>query len=125
MERTQVTSSNIRSIGWEGIETDDVLLDSELPGVLEVEFNNGAIWQYRIVPRGVFEQVLGGAVDQRISENLGTVIDAAAVGSSGLVSVGRQFHRLVKGNKAYTATKVKDADERPTTRGELDGPVQA
>ena len=43
MDRQQVSSSNIRSIGWE----DDVL---------EVEFLTGTVYQYTEVPHDVYEE---------------------------------------------------------------------
>jgi len=45
MQRTQVDSSNVRSIGWE----DDTL---------EVEFNNGGLYQYIGVPKSLFDEML-------------------------------------------------------------------
>lgn len=47
MERTQVVSSNIDSIGYD---------DSSQ--TLEIEFNNGAIYQYFDVPQKVFDDLL-------------------------------------------------------------------
>ena len=41
MERTSVTSSNINSIGYDA--------DSQ---TLEIEFNNGAVYEYSGVPEG-------------------------------------------------------------------------
>lgn len=45
MNRTQVTSSNIKSIGYDGT-------------TLEVEFKNGAIWQYKDVPREKYDELM-------------------------------------------------------------------
>ena len=47
MERTPVTSSNIHAIGY-----DD---DSQ---TLEVEFNNGSVYQYAGVPQGEYEALM-------------------------------------------------------------------
>lgn len=44
MERTQVTSTNISAIGYDA--------DSQ---TLEVEFNNGAVYQYTGVPLSEYE----------------------------------------------------------------------
>jgi hypothetical protein len=48
MERTPVTSSNISSIGYDA--------DSQ---TLEVEFKNGAIYQYSGLPYGEYEGIMG------------------------------------------------------------------
>lgn len=45
MERTPVTSSNIRAIGYE-------------PETLEVEFNNGSVYQYLGVPVNEHESIM-------------------------------------------------------------------
>lgn len=47
MERTPVTSSNIRAIGYDP--------DSQ---TLEVEFNHGAVYQYSGVPQGEHEGMM-------------------------------------------------------------------
>lgn len=43
MNRTPVTSSNIASMGY-----DD--------GTMEVEFNNGGVYQYKDVPESIYNQ---------------------------------------------------------------------
>jgi hypothetical protein len=48
MERIPVSSSNIRSIGYEP--------DSM---TLEVEFNSGAVYQYQGVPQSEFDALMG------------------------------------------------------------------
>ena len=60
MERERVSSSNIASVGYE-------------PGsnLLEVEFLNGSIYQYRDVPKNVYEDFmasrsLGSYLNSRI-----------------------------------------------------------
>lgn len=45
MKRTDVQSSNIKSIGFED-------------GTLEIEFLNGMIYQYFDVPQNVFEELM-------------------------------------------------------------------
>lgn len=47
MNRTQVESSMLHSIGYE-------------PGnqVLELEFNNGQVWQYQGVPKAVYDALM-------------------------------------------------------------------
>lgn len=50
MERTHVTSSNIRSIGY---DTDNQ--------ILEVEFNSGAIYQYHGVPEYEHDAVMNAS----------------------------------------------------------------
>ena len=47
MERTAVTSSNIASVGYEA-ET----------MTLEIEFNNGRVYQYQGVPQEVYEALI-------------------------------------------------------------------
>lgn len=47
MERNQVSSSNIRSFGY---DTDNQ--------ILEIEFNSGAVYQYANVPNGEYEGLL-------------------------------------------------------------------
>jgi hypothetical protein len=48
MERTPVSSSNIRSIGYDP--------DSS---TLEIEFNDGTVYQYAGVPQDEFEGLMG------------------------------------------------------------------
>lgn len=48
MERTPVTSSNISAIGFDA--------DSQ---TLEVEFKNGAVYQYTGVPYSEYEGIMG------------------------------------------------------------------
>ncbi len=48
MERKKVESSNIKSIGYD--ETDELL---------EVEFNNGGIYQYKNVPKKLYDEIIG------------------------------------------------------------------
>lgn len=50
MERTPVTSSNIRSIGY----------DAEI-STLEIEFNTGSVYQYHGVPQEVFDSLMQAA----------------------------------------------------------------
>ena len=50
MERSPVSSSNIRSVGY----------DSE-SSILEVEFNNGSVYQYVGVPRAEFDGLMSAA----------------------------------------------------------------
>jgi hypothetical protein len=47
MERTAVSSSNLRSIGYE-----------QEGSTLEVEFNTGAVYLYHGVPQGVFDSLM-------------------------------------------------------------------
>lgn len=47
MERTPVSSSNIRSIGYDPDTS-----------TLEIEFNNGRIYQYFAVPQGEFDALM-------------------------------------------------------------------
>lgn len=46
MERNYVSSSRIRSIGWDS-------------NIMEVEFHNGAIYQYYNVSQSEYQQFLG------------------------------------------------------------------
>lgn len=50
MERTAVTSSNIASVGYD--------TDSQ---TLEIEFNNGTVYQYFDVSEQVFNELKGAA----------------------------------------------------------------
>lgn len=47
MERMPVTSSNLQSVGYD--------LDSQ---TLEVEFNNGSLYQYSDVPQGEYDALM-------------------------------------------------------------------
>ena len=47
MERMPVTSSNLHSVGYD--------LDSQ---TLEVEFNNGSVYQYSNVPQGEYDALM-------------------------------------------------------------------
>ncbi len=47
MERQPVSSSMMRSVGYDPTSE-----------TLEVEFNSGAVWQYREVPQEVYEQLI-------------------------------------------------------------------
>jgi hypothetical protein len=48
MKRNSVSSSHVATVGWEASEDDPKV------GTLEVEFNNGAVYQYQDVPEGKF-----------------------------------------------------------------------
>ena len=50
MERTSVSSSNVQSVGYDP--------DSS---ILEVEFNNGSVYQYSAVPQGEFDGLMAAA----------------------------------------------------------------
>jgi len=50
MERTSVSSSNIRSIGY---DTDST--------TLEIEFNTGGVYQYSGVPQGEYDALMAAA----------------------------------------------------------------
>jgi hypothetical protein len=50
MDRKRVSSSNIRSVGYD-----------EKARTLEVEFNNGAIYQYSNVPADIFRRLLSAS----------------------------------------------------------------
>ncbi len=47
MERTSVTSSNIRAVGYE--------VESQ---ALEIEFNNGSVYEYSGVPENEYEGLM-------------------------------------------------------------------
>lgn len=60
MERVAVASSNIRSVGYD-----------EARRVLEVEFNQGRIYDYAEVPRDVYEALIHAAsVGRYFAENI-------------------------------------------------------
>ena len=66
MERTPVSSSNLRSIGYEP-ET----------STLEVEFNTGAVYQYHGVPQEAFDSLMqagskGAYFNANIKNSYGT-----------------------------------------------------
>ncbi len=71
MQRTPVSSSQIRSVGHD-----------ESTNTLEVEFNNGAVYQYDSVPREVFLSLMNSG------------------------SVGSAFNRTIKNNPAYPYRRV-------------------
>jgi hypothetical protein len=48
MNKHFVSSSHVASVGWEASEDDPKV------GTLEVEFNDGAVYQYNDVPEGKF-----------------------------------------------------------------------
>lgn len=50
MNRTPVSSSNIDSIGWEGVDGET--------GTLEVEFQSGHIYTYKGVPQDEYYALL-------------------------------------------------------------------
>ena len=54
MERTRVSSSNIRSIGYDAQNE-----------VLEVEFVNGGIYQYFGVPKNIYERLMAASSKAR------------------------------------------------------------
>ncbi|MGU7990673.1 KTSC domain-containing protein [Streptococcus suis] len=53
MQRQYVTSSNVRSVGWEN-------------NTLEVEFNNGSIYHYHNISLSEYQSVLVGSVGSNI-----------------------------------------------------------
>ncbi|HEL1658406.1 TPA: KTSC domain-containing protein [Streptococcus suis] len=53
MQRQYVTSSNVRSVGWENNTAD-------------VEFNNGSIYHYHNVSLSEYQSVLVGSVGSNI-----------------------------------------------------------
>ncbi|HFU3700098.1 TPA: KTSC domain-containing protein [Streptococcus suis] len=53
MQRQYITSSNVRSVGWEN-------------NTLEVEFNNGSIYHYHNVSLSEYQSVLVGSVGSNI-----------------------------------------------------------
>lgn len=50
MERQYVSSSNIASIGYDAAEQ-----------ILEVEFNNGSIYQYYDVPESIYDGLMSAS----------------------------------------------------------------
>lgn len=65
MERTAVSSSTIRAIGYEAEST-----------TLEVEFNSGAVYQYHGVPQDLFDGLMQ-------AESKGRYLNAHVKGSYG------------------------------------------
>lgn len=72
MIRTPVKSSNIASIGWNEF-------------VLQVEFNNGSVYEYMDVPYQVFQDLLSAD------------------------SVGKHFNMFVKGEFSFTTIPTSTA----------------
>ena len=60
MERTNVVSSNIVSVGWDR-------------GILEVEFKGGSVYQYSNVPKEVYYELLN-------SESVGKTLNITVKG---------------------------------------------
>lgn len=62
MNRQAVTSSNIKSIGWEHQPTSRGSVDVEGQriefGLLEAEYINGSVYQYKDVPHGVYARIM-------------------------------------------------------------------
>ncbi len=50
MERKPVTSSNIKSVGY-----------NEVKRILEIEFNNGSIYEYSSVPKEVYDSLINAS----------------------------------------------------------------
>lgn len=69
MKRQYVSSSDLSSIGYD-----------ESSQVLEIEFNNGGIYQYESVPPSVYQDLINAS------------------------SIGQYFHRSIK--NVYSCTKV-------------------
>lgn len=100
MQRQAVTSSNIKSIGWDGTGFDAVQ-KAEI-GTLEVEFLNGSIYQYADVPRAVHARLTMTAASKAAGPSVGTLFDS-----------------LVKKGE-YPATKIQGARARAAQQPALD-----
>ena len=60
MNRQTVSSSNINSVGYD-----------ESTGILEIEFNNGGIYQYSNVPLSEYESLISASsVGQYFHQNI-------------------------------------------------------
>lgn len=64
MQRIPVSSSNLAAVGYD-----------DAGRVLEVEFNNGAVYQYKQVPRAIFDDLIttantGGSVGQYFNQHV-------------------------------------------------------
>lgn len=70
MQRQYVVSSNLKSIGY----------DPESK-ILEIEFQNGSVYQYYGVPRSLYEGLMGAS------------------------SHGKYFHQYIKDNFPYQKVK--------------------
>lgn len=65
MNRQPVKSSNVTSVGWEPSDEDPTI------GTLEVEFNNGKVYQYLEVPELAFETLMGASsVGRYLNQNI-------------------------------------------------------
>lgn len=87
MERQNVESSQMRSVGWELTHYEDELTDNaKTVGVLEVEFATGAIYRYDNVEQEVFNAFISAE------------------------SKGRYFGTTIKANPTkYPYEKIQDA----------------
>lgn len=68
MNRQPVSSSNVRSMGWEPGEEDP------RHGTLEVEFHSGGIYQYENIPESLYEELLGAS-------SIGRALNQDVIGS--------------------------------------------
>jgi hypothetical protein len=59
MERQSVSSSNVLSVGYDSASE-----------TLEVEFNNGSLYQYYNVPQFHFERMLQGSVGSYLAREI-------------------------------------------------------
>lgn len=59
MNRTEVQSSNIKSIGYEN-------------GILEIEFLNGSVYQYFDVPQNIYDELMAATASHGtyLSQNI-------------------------------------------------------
>jgi hypothetical protein len=65
MDRHSVSSSHVAAVGWEAEEEDSKT------GTLEVEFNDGAVYQYQDVPEGEFHLLReAGSVGTYLKDNI-------------------------------------------------------
>jgi KTSC domain len=65
MDRHSVSSSHVAAVGWEPSEDDPKV------GVLEVEFNDGSVYQYNEVPEGKFHGLRqAGSVGSYLLSNI-------------------------------------------------------
>ena len=66
MKREPVSSSNIKSVGYD-----------EMTSTLEIEFGNGDVWQYRGVPKAIYQEMMEAAsIGKYFYKNIKSQFDA-------------------------------------------------
>jgi KTSC domain len=88
MERHSVDSSHVAAVGWEPDEDDPTI------GVLEVEFNDGSVYQYEDVPQGKYDLL-------RQAGSVGTYLNQAIKGKYSYARVQESARALSPQKAAF------------------------